>query len=78
MDRTAWWATAHRVVELNATEATEHTHSCFFLGLPLFTDLPEMPYAAQLSRVARLEALWFASTVLSQCLRMHFAMAVIY
>ena len=78
MDRTAWWATACRVAELNATEATEHTHSCFLLGLPVFTDLPEMPYAAQLSRVARLEALLFASTVLSQCLRIHFAMAVIY
>ena len=43
MDRTAWWATACRVAELNATEAAEHTHSCFLLGLPVFTDLPEMP-----------------------------------
>ena len=27
MDKTAWWATVHRVAELNTTEATEHTHT---------------------------------------------------
>ena len=26
MDRGAWWATVHRVAELDTTEATEHTH----------------------------------------------------
>ena len=60
MDKTAWWATVHRVAELNTTEATEHTHThthphthCA-LGLPVFTGFPEMPYIAQLSGVARL------------------------
>ena len=27
MDRGAWWATVHRVAELDTTEATQHTHA---------------------------------------------------
>ena len=34
MDRGAWWATVHRVTELDTTEATEHTHTHTFITLP--------------------------------------------
>ena len=27
MDRGAWWATVHRVAELDTTEATQHAHA---------------------------------------------------
>ena len=34
MDRGAWWATVHRIVQSDTTEVTRHAHTYLTTGLP--------------------------------------------
>ena len=44
MNRVAWQATVHRVIELDTTEATEHTHT---LGLTVALETFDLPCRVQ-------------------------------